>query len=105
MTCSHRCKGKCDDFENGLHAHGEGLAALVALDEALAGGLALHPAQALLVGVAAMRANRAMRPKTALDISEGGVFVLEVRGVENRGGHNEISYAANTSCWGSVCQV
>ncbi len=84
-----KVQGQVRRLENGFHAHGEGLAAFVALDEPLASGLALHPAQAFLIGVAAMRANRAVRPKTALDISESGIFVLEVRGVEDGGSHYE----------------
>lgn len=92
-------------FEDGSHANGKGLAALVALDETLAGGLALHTAQPLFVGISAMMANRPVRPKTAFEISESGVFVLEVRGVEDRGSHDQIPYGCKTTPWGLVCQV
>ena len=74
-------------LKDGSHAHGEGLAAFVALVEAKAGGLALHLANAFAIGIAAMRANRALRPKTALDISKSGFFGLELRSGKNGVGH------------------
>ena len=91
-------------LEDGPHAHGEWLAALVALDEPLAGGLALQAAQALRIGVAAMVANRPARPEAVFDISESRVFVLEVGGVENRGSYGQISYGSELTSWGSVCK-
>ena len=63
------------------------LAAFAAIIEAAPGGLAFHLTNPLRVGVAAMRANWAVRPKLALDKRKGGLLVLKVRSVKNRNGH------------------
>ena len=61
-------------LENRAVPHREGLAALVALTEAGATG---RESADLLLGSAAMRANRAFRPKVRFDVGEGGFFVVE----------------------------
>jgi hypothetical protein len=68
-------------------AHSEWFAAIVALAKAKASGLAFHLADAFGVGIAAMRANRTVRPKPALDVRKSGFLVKELRGIENGGGH------------------
>ncbi len=65
-------------LEHSTHANGERLAALVALVEALAGGLAMHLADAL--HTAAVRAHGAFRPNPRFDVCEGRIFVVEMRG-------------------------
>ena len=90
-------------LEDGFHAHGEGLPALVALVEANASALSLHLGDAL--NPAAMRTNRPFRPKSGLDIRESSLFVLELSGGEDRGSHGGISYGQNPTGWGWVCQV
>jgi hypothetical protein len=82
-------------LENGAHAHGEGLAALIALIETLAGGLSGQFLNPLTIAIAAMMANRAVRPKARLNVSEGFVFVLKVRSIENRVSHSDLSYGIN----------
>jgi hypothetical protein len=73
--------------------------------KAEAGGLALHLANALGVGIAAMRAIWAVRPKAGFDKRESGVFVLEAIFAKNRAGHDQISYGPKSSNWGLLCQV
>jgi hypothetical protein len=74
-------------LKDGSLSNGELSLALVAFVKAKAGSLALHLADALGVGIAAMRANRPSRPKPVLYIRESSVFVDEVGGVEDRGSH------------------
>ena len=90
-------------LEDRAHPHREGLLAGVALVEARAGRLAVQAADARRS--AAMRANRAVRPKPRLDVGESGSFGLELRGVQNGLGHGGISYGRNTKLWLLVCQV
>src|SRR5256885_615465 len=63
-------------LEDGAHADGEGLPALIALVEADTGRFAAHQADAL--DAAAMRASRAFRPHASLYIGECLCFVVEV---------------------------
>jgi hypothetical protein len=96
---------KVAGLENGAHADGKGLAALVALVEALASSFASKLLDALAVSIAAMMANWPIRPKARLNISESFVFVLEVWGVKNRVSHSGLSYGYKSTLWGLVCQV
>ena len=68
------------EFKDGPLAHSKLALALIALAKAEAGGFAWHLANALLVGIAAMRANWAIRPELALDVVESGFFVFESGG-------------------------
>ena len=67
--------------------HGKGLAAGVALSQAGAAGFAGQAADALAIGVAAMRAYRAIRPQVSLDVSESGFLVVKMRGGQDGMGH------------------
>jgi hypothetical protein len=80
-------QGKVGTLKDGSLPNGEVALALVAFMKAKAGGFALHLADALGIGIAAMRASGAVRPKPALDIRKSGFFVDELRGVEYGGGH------------------
>src|ERR1700733_1480794 len=91
-------------LEDGSLPNGELSLALVALVKAKTSGLAFHLANALCVGVTAMRAYRTIRPKPALDIRESGFLVEELRGVENGSSHRNLLWPNPTS-WGLVCQV
>jgi hypothetical protein len=68
-------------LKNGSHPHSEGLLAGIALVKADASSFALKPANP--IRATAMAANRAIRPKLALNISESRFFVLEMGRVEN----------------------
>jgi hypothetical protein len=92
-------------LKNGPDAHGKGLAAFLAVIKAAAGGLAFHLLDALGVNIAAMRANGTVRPKSRLDKSESGVFILEAIFGKNRAGHSEISYGLKSTPCGALCQV
>ena len=101
MTCSHRCSGKVRRLEDGPHAHGEWLAAFVALVKAKAGGLAFHLANALRIALPQCGQTRTMRPKPALRHTRkrrlrSGNAVVGKNGV----GHGEISYGLNPTSWG-----
>jgi len=76
-------------LENRADADGEGLAAGVALPQARTAALAGQAADGLAVAIAAMRANRAFRPKVGLDIGKSGLFVVEVGGAQNGVGHGK----------------
>jgi len=90
-------------LENRPDPYREVLLTGVALVEADPRRLAVQPANP--GSLATMRANRAVGPQVRFDVSEGGDFIFEMMGVENRVGHGEISYGPNTTLWGSVCQV
>jgi hypothetical protein len=77
-----KVKRNVGGLENGPHSNGEWLAASIALVKANAGGLSGHLGNSNKA--AAMRATRAVRPKSGLDISESGFLVLKVFGNENR---------------------
>ena len=64
-------------LENGTHADSKGLAALVALAQTGAGGLALETANPRAIGIATVRANRAVRPKLGFDVLESSGFVMK----------------------------
>lgn len=66
-------------LKHGADLDGEGLAASVALAKANPVGLAPQPAD-LLLGCAAMRADRAIRPEPRFDVLIGGFFVMKVCG-------------------------
>lgn len=72
-------------LEDGPLANGELPFAGIALVQADPGGFAGQATNA--VGLTAMRADGAVRPKLAFDVSESGFFGLKVRGVENGLGH------------------
>jgi hypothetical protein len=74
------------------------LAALIALAETGPRGLASKLADARRVGVAAMWADRAVRPQPSLNVGVGGLFVFEVRGVEIRV-HDLGSGIAKSCAW------
>ena len=71
-------------LKDGADLDGERLAALIALPQARAGGLALELADAL--HAAAMRADGAIRPQPRLNVSVGRFFVVKVRGGKVRHG-------------------
>lgn len=77
-------------LEDGADRDGELLAALSALVQALAVGLALKGAYLGRVGVAAMGADRAVRPAERLQVLAGLVGVGEDR-IEQVGGHRCVS--------------
>jgi hypothetical protein len=97
-------QGQVGTLKDGSLSNGELAFALVALVKAEASSLALHLADALGVGIAAMRANRTIRPKPALDIRESGFLVEKLRGVEKGSGHGTLLWPKPTSR-GLVCQV
>jgi hypothetical protein len=70
-------------LENSTHAHSEGFPALIALAQAEPGSFASQLMNASGVSVPAVRANRAVMPKPCFYIGKGGIFILEVRGIEN----------------------
>ena len=74
-------------FKDSANPNGEGLAALVALVQPLAGGLAAHKANAL--HATAMRAGRAIRPNARFDIIKGGLLVVKVAG-RKCGNHDKL---------------
>src|SRR6185312_11528814 len=90
--------GDVAGLENGPDFHGEGLAALVALVGADPGALAFHLGNAL--GLTALRANSAVRPKPCLDEGVGGCLVVEVF-VGKNGFHGAIPLCRkhNSSAW------
>jgi hypothetical protein len=65
-------------LEESSDANGERLAALVALIKAGAGALALHLRDAF--HAAAVRANRAFRPQSRLNVGKCLFFVVKMRG-------------------------
>jgi len=65
-------------LKDGSDLDGKRLAALVALANANAGRLALHQSEARLIRVAAMRADRAVRPNARLDVLVSGLLVVKV---------------------------
>jgi hypothetical protein len=73
-------------FENGSDFHGERLAAVVALANAKASRFASHQPYARRIGIAAMRAYRAVRPNARFDISVSDAFIVEMGIRENRHG-------------------
>jgi hypothetical protein len=86
-------------------SNGELALALIAVVKAKASGFAFHPAEALRVSVAAVRAHWAMWPKLALDVSESGGFIIEARIVKSRFGHGGISCGFKPSLRSLLCQV
>jgi hypothetical protein len=64
-------------LEKGSHANGERLAALIALVEAEAGGLASHFAYPF--HTTTVRANRVFRPQMRLNIGKCLFLVIKVR--------------------------
>src|SRR5665213_226505 len=91
-------------LENGPMTHGKGLATLVALAKAGAGGLARQLADLGRVSVAAMGARRAVRPQVRLDVRKRSGFVLEMGGGKNGMGHG-LSPWPPFYLLGLVCQV
>ena len=73
-------------LENRPHTHREGLAASAAIPQTGPRRLAFGARR--FGNRAAMRADRAVRPKPRFDIGESGIFIGEVRGVES-GFHGE----------------
>jgi len=65
-------------LKDGADLDGEGLAALVALIGADAGGLAAHEADPL--DAATMRADRAFGPDARLDVAIGRFLIVEMAG-------------------------
>ena len=88
---------KVGTFKDSSLLNSELTLAFVAFVEAKASGLALHLADTVGICVAAMRANRTMRPKPALHIRESGFLVDEVRGVKNGSGHGNLLWPKPTS--------
>jgi hypothetical protein len=80
-------QGQMAVLENGAHADGEGLPAGVALTEANPSRFALKTANLGRIGVTAVWARRAIRPKLGFDVLESGFFVVEAIGGKNRLGH------------------
>jgi hypothetical protein len=70
-------QGEMAILENRSNADREGLPADVALAQADAGRLALKAADLGLIGVLAVRANGAIRPKLSLYVSKGGFLVVK----------------------------
>jgi len=81
--------GNVAGLKDCAYLDGEGLAALVALVSANAGGLAAHLADPL--HAAAMRAHRAISPDARLYISVGGFFIVELGA--GKDGHGAYSLA------------
>jgi len=92
-------------LKNSALTHGKRLTAFVAVVKAKAGCLAFHLTNALRVSIATVRANWAVRPKLALDIREGGGFIVKVDVIKSRLGHGGISYGHNLTLPGMLCQV
>src|ERR1700733_10409364 len=69
-------------LENGLYANGKGLAAVIALEHAKAGALAVQPANALVA--TPVLADRAVRPDTGFHECKGRRLVVEVKCRNNR---------------------
>jgi len=69
------------------HPHRERLAAGVAFAETGPGRLALKPPNLGRIGIAAMRANRAVRPKLGFDVIESGLLVVKSFSGKDRFGH------------------
>jgi hypothetical protein len=82
-----KMQGKMRGLKESPHAHSEGLATFFAVVKAIASSLARHLGDARAIYIAAMRANRSVRPKLAFDILESSFFALELRGGEDRLGH------------------
>ena len=78
-------QGQVRGLEYGALAHGELAFAGIALAQADPGGFAVQAGDAL--ALAAVRAERTIRPQARFDVLESGGFGLEVRGVENGAGH------------------
>lgn len=93
---------KVGGLENGADAHGEGLAARIALVEAGAGGLTRELADPL--SPFAVRADRPARPQMRFDKRESGVLIMEMIGGEDGLRHGLLLDAKPTSK-GWVCQV
>ena len=91
-------------LEDGADLDRELLAALIALTETRASRLASQLADARLIAVATVRADRTVRPQPSLDVGVGGLFVFEVRGVEIRI-HDIGSGMAELRPEAVVCQV
>jgi len=71
-------------LEDRADSHGEALPADVASAKSYAGRLALKASNPCRVNVAAMRANRAVRPQVRLYIRKGGFFVAEMGSGQDR---------------------
>ncbi len=96
---------KVGTLKNSSLTHSELALAFVAGAKAKAGSLAFHLANAVRIGIAAMRAHWPIRPQLALDVGERGFFVLKAWIVENGSGHGAISYSPIHTPCGSLCQV
>jgi hypothetical protein len=87
-------QGEMAVLENTADPHGKSLAAGVALAEAGAAALAGQATNALLIPIAAMRADRAFRPQMRLDIGKSGFLVVEVGDGKNGISHRKSPMAS-----------
>jgi hypothetical protein len=89
--------GKVAVFKNRTDAHRKGFAARIAFAKAGAAGLASQSADARLIGIVAVRADRPVRPKVRFDVSESGFLVMEMRDGQNGLSHWKSPMAATLS--------
>ena len=80
IACSQRCSGKWLSSKMRADAHGEGLSAGVTLAQAGTARFAGQATDSLVIAIPAVGANRAFGPQMGLDVGEGGLFVVEMRG-------------------------
>src|SRR5271156_1089201 len=99
-----KMQGEMRGLEDGSHAHGERLAAFLAIVQAKPSGFALHLGNAVSIGVAAMRAVWAFRPQHAFDMCESGFLVVEMGGFKNGASHGKISYRRESTPSRLLCQ-
>jgi hypothetical protein len=92
-------------LENRPHAHGKRLSAFLAVVKTLASSISDRLRNTLAIAIAAMRANRAVRPKQRFDVRKGGVFVLEAVLGKNGMSHGAISYGLIPTMDAVLCQV
>ena len=98
-------QGKVRGLEYGPHAHGERLAAFLAVVETKASGFTLHLGNAVRVCIAAMGAVWAIRPQHAFYVCKGCFLVVEVSSFENGASHGKISYGPQSTPSRLLCQV
>ncbi len=112
LACAHqvnnlepKAQGQVRTFKNGSLTNSKLATTFIAIVKAKASGLALHLANAVRIGVAAMRANRPIGPKFALDIRESGSFVVEPAIIKSGLGYGGLSYCRDRTPRDVLCQV
>jgi hypothetical protein len=81
-------KGDMAILEDGPHAHGKGLTAVIAFEDTEPSALAVQPPNAFYAPT--VRAGGASRPNAGFHECKGSGFVVEMKGGNNRGSHDNL---------------